>query len=252
MSTIPNPLDALRRVTPRTGPPAVPNANGLQAQTNTAAAIRPPAAPAVAAQPGPAPLTPSPGGGITKPVAPAPAPAAAAPAAPAAGMYGAGGGTSAPSGSLEDQLRNYYTQAMTGVTSQNYINRAKGQLSTATEGQRQQASNRITDDAIRRGTFRGGDTGERLDSAGRTAQSAYAGGVGDIMQGAEQQDIAARQNAAEGMSGLLSQNRSWDQYQQQRADSMRGGGGGGPQTFTYIDPDTGDQSEIPYELMEGM
>jgi len=142
---------------------------------------------------------------------------------------------------------------MSGVTSQDYINRAKSQLSTATEGQRQQASNRITDDAIRRGTFRGGDTGERLDSAGRTAQSAFAGGLGDILQGAEQQNIQARQNAAEGMSGLLSQNRSWDQYQQQRADSRRGGGGpSAPETFTYIDPDTGEQSDIPYDLMEGM
>jgi len=62
MSTIPNPLDALRRVTPRAGPPNIPNVNGLGPQTNTAAAQRPPAAPAVAPRPGPAPLTPPPAG----------------------------------------------------------------------------------------------------------------------------------------------------------------------------------------------
>jgi len=275
---VPNPLDALRRVQPRQGP-NVQNGGGLQANTSSLAQ-RPPGTPGQLAAPGPPPLTPPPQGS-QEPLQPVPAPAPAAPPiaglapggltpAPAPGqantptpaaaqpapaaapdLYGAAGGTSATPGSLEDQLRSYISNTMGGVTSQGYINRAKNQLSTATEGGRAQAANQITDDAIRRGMFRGGDTGARMDAASRTAQGAFATGLGNILQGAEQQDIAARQGAAGELSNLLGMNRAQDQYAQQRADAMRGGGGS-PSTFTYIDPDTGESYDIPMDAMGGV
>lgn len=264
MSSVPNPFNAMRRVLPRTGQNPVPNAGALQQQSNTSALQRPPAQPAVAARPGPQPLAApvapqapaapftAPGPGVQKPVASpvTQAPGAAAPAAaPAQAPYGAGGGTSAQSGSLEDQLRNYFTQTMSGATSQDFINRARGQLGAATEGQRAQAVNRVNEDAIGRGLFRSGIASDQAAAAGRSAQGAFASGLQDILQNAEQQNMQARQGAAQGLQGLLESNRGYDQYQQQRADSMRGGGGGGPQTFRYIDPDTGeDYGEIPIDM----
>lgn len=195
----------------------------------------------------PAPLTPAP-----QFAAPTPSPAGTPPAAVAApttpapsgpGLYGRSGGTSAEAGSLEDSIRQFINKGMGGVTSKAFIDRSKAALGQAVEGQRAQNVNRINEDAIRRGLFRSGIPAEAAAATGVGAQNAFAQGLIDILNKAEQQDIAGRESAA-GMAGnLLGMNRSWDQYEQQRADEQAARAAANRQedtSFDYIDPDTGE------------
>jgi hypothetical protein len=132
---------------------------------------------------------------------------------------------------------------MGGVTSKAFIDRSKAALGQAVEGQRAQNVNRINEDAIRRGLFRSGIPAEAAAATGVGAQNAFAQGLIDILNKAEQQDIAGRESAA-GMAGnLLGMNRSWDQYEQQRADEQAARAAANRQedtSFDYIDPDTGE------------
>lgn len=185
------------------------------------------------------------------PVPPAPAPAPGAPApAPVASsdpnaLYGRGGGTGDEEGSLGQTLRNYINRAMGGVTSQAFIDRARNQLGTAVEGQRASAVNRINDDAIRRGMFRSGIPSEQAAAAGTASQGAFATGLQNILQSAEQQDIAGRESAANQAGNLLGMNRQWDQYTQQRMDAERARRDANqPRMFQYMDPDTGQVYEM--------
>lgn len=267
--------DPLKKVQPKIGAP-VQNLGGMQPNT-APIANRPVAQPAVnKGTPGPSmfgsirqglqPLidrqkpqaapVPSPAPQLAAPV-PAPVgtppaaiapPAAPAPAAPAAsgGMYGRSGGTasSAQDGSLEDQLRSYITQGLGGVTSKAFIDRAKNQLGSAVEGQRAAGVRRINDDAIKRGLFRSGIPAEGIAAAETGARSALSSGIADILSRAEQQDIAGRESAAGTAGNLLGMNRSWDQYEQQRADEQAARAAANRQedtSFVYIDPDTGEQ-----------
>ena len=264
--------DPLRKVMPKTG--LVQNTNSLTPNTAPISS-RPPAAPGInTAPPGPvpgqgpfgikpalmnagikagepapgippaplsSPVTPplgQPPGAIVQPPAPNAPPPMTQPAAPS--LYGSGGG-GAPS--LEDQIRQYITGAMGGVTSKAFIDRAKSQLGSNVEGQRQQAVRRSDEDLIRRGLFKSGLGAEQSAAIGTGAQSALSSGIADILSKAEQQDIAGRESAAGTAGNLLGMNRSWDQYQQQRADEQSArAAANAPRdtTFQYQDPDTGE------------
>lgn len=189
-------------------------------------------------------------GGVIRPVAQAPA----APAQPPVqglgySLYGSSGGTSSPKGTLEAGLRDYIQQGFGGVTSKQFTDRAKQDLASATEGQRAQSVNRINDDAIRRGLFRSGIPSEQAAAAGRTRQSAFATGLADIMRSAEQQNIAGRESAANQAANLLGSNRQWDLQTQSRIEQENArraaAGSGGPKTFTFVDPDSGQSYELP-------
>jgi hypothetical protein len=187
---------------------------------------------------------------------PGPQPGAGQPALPQGmgyNMYGSGGGTSAQTqaGSLESGLRDYITKGLGGVTSKQFIDRSKQQLGASTEGQRASAVNSINDDAIRRGMFKSGVPAEATAAAGRAAQGSFASGLADILKGAEQQDMAGRESAANQASSLLGANRSMDQYTQQRIDQERAqraaAAANAPKSFTYIDPDTGQSYQMSEE-----
>jgi hypothetical protein len=107
--------------------------------------------------------------------------------------------------------------------------------------------NRINEDAIRRGLFKSGIPAESIAATETGARGALSSGIADILSKAEQQDIAGRESAAGVAGNLLGMNRSWDQYQQQRADEQaaRAAAGRTPDTsFTYIDPDTGESYQM--------
>lgn len=246
----------LKKVTPPIGAP-VQHVGGL-APSTAPVSQRPVSPPGVKlGTPGPSPGEISAPVGTTKPavVPPVPAPAPVAPVAPVAATappppapstvtYGPSGG-GAPS--LEDQLRGIITGFASGATSQNFINRAINRLGAGVEGGREQAVNRINEDAIRRGLFRSGIPAESIAATETGAQSALQSGIADILSSAEQQDIAAKESAG-GMAGnLLSENRQWDMYQQQRADEQAARAAANrPEdtSFMYIDPDTGESYQM--------
>jgi hypothetical protein len=164
-------------------------------------------------------------------------------------IYGRSGGTSAESGSLEGSLRDYINNAMGGVTSKAFIDRSKNQLGSAVEGQRQQSLRRLDDDMIRRGLFKSGMGAELASGVDQAASGALSSGIMDILNKAEQQDIAGRESAAGTAGNLLGMNRSWDQYTQQRIDAERARQrANAPRTFQYIDPD--DPTGTVYEMDE--
>lgn len=241
--------DPLKRVMPKTG--IVQNSNSL-AKTTAPLALRPPTPQGVrTSTPGPQPIRagePAPGTGtVTPPVAaPTPPPVNPVPAAvtpPAPDLYGKSGGASAPAGSLEDQIRQVITGFTSGATSKGFIDRAKSALGSAVEGQRQQALRRSDADLIRRGLFRSGLGAEQAQAIDTGAQSTLSQGIADILGKAEQQDIAAKESAAGIAGNLLSSNRAWDQYSQQRADEQAArAAANAPRdtTFQYMDPDTGE------------
>lgn len=250
-----NPYDPLKKVTPPIGAP-VQNIGGLAPNT-APVANKPVAPPAVReATPGPAPVAPAPAPVAAPVAAPAPAPLPAPiPQAPGAssaasvsGAYGRSGGVSpGTSATLEDQLRNYITGSMGGVTSKAFIDRAKQQLGSAVEGQRAQGVNRINEDAIRRGLFKSGIPSEGIAAAETGARGALSQGIADILSKAEQQDIAGRESAAGTAGNLLGMNRQWDMYEQERADraAAQAAANRQPDTgFTYIDPDTGESYQM--------
>jgi hypothetical protein len=165
--------------------------------------------------------------------------------------YGSQGGLSpGTSTSLEDSIRNYIGGAAGGVTSKAFIDRAKGQLGSAVEGQRQVGANRINDDAVRRGLFKSGIPAEGIAAGEVGAKNALSSGIADILSNAEKQDIAGRESAAGVAGNLLSSNRQWDQWTQSRADDQaaqaaaRAGGGAKDTGFDYIDPDTGEVTRL--------
>lgn len=253
------PVDPLKKVMPQVGAP-VQNLGGMAPNTAPVEST-PVAAPAVrTGTPGPVNTggftgvgdnsqIPTPLGSAqgslqtaTQPAAPAQSPAPAAAAAPVASptLYGSGGGGSPTS--LEDQIRGYITGGLNGVTSKAFIDRAKNQLGSAVEGQRAQGVNRINEDAIRRGLFKSGIPAEGVAAAETGARGALSSGIADILSKAEQQDIAGRESAAGTAGNLLGMNRSWDQYQNQRADEAAARAAANQKqdtTFQYQDPDTG-------------
>jgi hypothetical protein len=67
------------------------------------------------------------------------------------------------------------------------------------------------------------------------------------LSNAEKQDIAGRESAAGVAGNLLSSNRSWDQWQQQRADEQAARAAAGQREdtgFDYIDPETGETTRL--------
>lgn len=221
-------------------------------------ANRPPAQPAPnTGTPGAAPKLAAPTPPPLQPIAPAikpsaPPPSSAGLSPSGEGLYGRGGGVTAGSGSLEDQVRGYITQGLGGVTSKAFIDRAKNQLGSAIEGQRAVASNRIDDDAIRRGLFKSGIPLEARAAVDVGAKGALASGLADILSKAEQQDIAGRESAAGTAFNLLGSNRQLDAYTQQRMDEQQARAdaqaaaarAAAGETFTFIDPDTGEAYEM--------
>jgi hypothetical protein len=197
--------------------------------------------------------------GKTAPSAPpAPAPAAASPTAPSPAVQtptatstttassGQTGVLSQPAqGDLEQQIRDYISGAMSGSVTPEFIQRAKEQVFRNVRGQTSQASNRINEDAIRRGLYRSGIPAEGIANVEAAGQGAMASGIADILNAAEQQNIQGRQAAAGTAGNLLSANRSWQQYLDQKAaaDAARAGANQ-PSTFTYIDPETGQSYEM--------
>jgi hypothetical protein len=136
---------------------------------------------------------------------------------------------------------------MEGVTSKGYIDRATSQLGSAVEGQRQQAVRRSDEDLIRRGLYQSGLGAEQAQAIGTGSQNILSQGIADILNQAEQQDIAGRESAAGTAGNLLGMNREWDQYTQQRADDQAArAAANAPQdtSFTYIDPDTGESYQM--------
>ena len=272
----PDPMKAFRQTQPRSGFP-VQNMGGLP-RAGTVAPPKPfLTQPTVAAgPPGPAPggsgimfnQASDPGNGVTGgPAAPpptvpgttppaptpAPAPAAAPPAAPTptpapppgssttTASSGQTGVLSQPAqGDLEQQIRDYLSGAFKGSVSPEFIQRAKEQVFRNVGGQTKQATNRINDDAIRRGLYKSGIPAEGIANVEAAGQGAMASGVSDILNSAEAQNIQGRQAAAGTAGDLLGANRSWTQYQDQKAaaDAARRAAGAA-KTFDYVDPDTG-------------
>jgi len=146
---------------------------------------------------------------------------------------------------LEGQLQNFLGGAFNGSVTPEFINRAKGDVFRTVQGQTKGATNAINDDAVRRGLFRSGIPAEGIANVQGQAQGAMARGVADILNNAENQNIQGRQNAAGVASNVLGMNRSWEQYQNERSDAAAARAAAGrPQTFTYIDPDTGQSYEM--------
>ena len=254
-------------VTPRVGFPVM-NQGGMP-RTPTTAPPKPfVTSPTVAPQPGPAQT-----GGVEpapppQPTVPPPTPQPPAPGVPAApttapttptpaptststsSSSGASGqtGVISPSaqGNLEGQLQEYIKQGLSGETvSKDFINRAKGAVSRNVWGQQRAGERAINDDAVRRGLFRSGIPAESIANLRGQSQGAIASGVADILNSAEAQNIQGKQNAAGTGSDLLSQNRNWEQYQNQRADAAAARAAANqPDTWDYIDPESGERVTV--------
>jgi hypothetical protein len=210
----PNPYDPLRRAQAAANPSPAPNTGGVQPP-----AVPQPTPPAVnTGTPGPAPGTTT----TTQ-------------------FYGSQGGISPGTQStLEEQLRNIITGAANGANTQGFINRSANMLGQGTEAARATMVNRVNDDAIRRGMFKAGTTADRASAAGGYATGAFAKGLADILNGADQRDLAAREMAATQSANLLGMNRQWDATEQQRIDAEKArAAAAAPKTFQYQDPDTG-------------
>ena len=146
---------------------------------------------------------------------------------------------------LEGQLQNFLSGAFNGSVSPEFINRAKGDVFRTVQGQTKSATNQINDDAVRRGLFRSGIPAEGIANVQGQAQGAMARGVADILNNAENQNIQGRQNAAGVASNVLGMNRSWEQYNNERSDAAAARAAAGrPRMFTYIDPETGQATEM--------
>lgn len=268
---MPDLQDNMRRVQPRNGFP-VQNQGGIP----RAAAPAPPkpfvTQPTVGAQPGPQALPPLVGSngntGIAggrvaqQPVsAPTPAPGTGTPA-PAASAAPASASTSSSSGaissayaplpapaqdSFEAKIRAAMDPALAGNTvSPEFIQRAKNDVFRGVSGQADQARKRLQDSLIGRGMGDSGMLQEGLGQIESGRMSSFAKGIADVLNSAENQNIQGRQTATGQALSLLGGNRDWQQYWQnrqdnlqQQADARAAAGGGGPKTFEYIDPDTG-------------
>jgi len=194
-----------------------------------------PGAPVPVVQPpAPAPAAPPPG-------APTPTPALPPGSSTTTASSGQTGVLSQPAqGDLESQIRSYLSGAFSGSVTPEFIQRAKEQVFRNVGGQTRQATQRVNEDAIRRGLFRSGIPAEGIANVEAAGQGAMASGISDILNAAEAQNIQGRQAAAGTAGDLLSANRSWQQYQDQKAAAEAARrAAGAPQTFTYIDPDTG-------------
>jgi hypothetical protein len=146
---------------------------------------------------------------------------------------------------LEGQLQNYLTGAFQGSVSPEFTQRAREQVFRNVQGQTRQATNRINEDAVRRGLYRSGIPAEGIANVEAGAQGAIASGVADILNSAENQNIQGRQHAAGVASNVLGMNREQSNWETQRADAAAARAAAGrPQTFTYIDPDTGQSYEM--------
>jgi len=109
------------------------------------------------------------------------------------------------------------------------------------------------EDLIRAGNFRGGIRARMAGDAARASGSAYTGAVSQILnRQAESQEDARLAAAGTGT------NLAGIQFQRQQAEADRAEReaerkskhrGGGPSTFTYIDPDTGDSYQLPMDML---
>ena len=268
----PDPTSQFRQIQPRSGFP-VQNMGGLPRagtmapakpfltqptvgatpgpapfRANSAAAgVEPiPGAPAPAPAPPPVAPLPAPAPAATPPVAPTPTPALPPGSSTTTASSGQTGVLSQPAqGDLEQQIRDYVSQGMAGSVSPQFIQRAKEQVFRNVGGQTKAATGRINDDAIRRGLYKSGIPAEGIANVEAAGQGAMASGVSDILNSAEAQNIQGRQAAAGTAGDLLGANRSWTQYQDQKAaaDAARRAAVA-PKTFQYIDPDTGQSYEM--------
>lgn len=228
------------------GPPGpAPSSGAVQPQTPAGSGVvspfpQPPyAQPKPAPPPAPAPAAPSPG-------APTPTPAPPPGSSTTTAASGQTGVLSQPAqGDLESQIRDYLSGAFKGSVTPEFIQRAKEQVFRNVGGQTRAATGRINEDAIRRGLYKSGIPAEGIANVEAAGQGAMASGVADILNAAEAQNIQGRQAAAGTAGDLLSANRSWQQYLDQKAaaDAARRAAGA-PKTFTYIDPDTGQSYEM--------
>ena len=252
------PNDIMRPVRPRNGLP-VPNMGGIpQAPTlssprpfvpgPTVAAGPPGPAPAAGISPPPAPVPPA---APPSPVPPPAPPAVASPTSTSTSSTTSSSGQTpvvspqAGGWNLEGQLQNYLTGAFQGSVSPEFTQRAREQVFRNVQGQTRQATNRINEDAVRRGLYRSGIPAEGIANVEAGAQGAIASGVADILNSAENQNIQGRQNAAGVASNVLGMNREQSNWETQRADAAAARAAAGrPQTFTYIDPDTGQSYEM--------
>jgi hypothetical protein len=197
-----------------------------------------PAPPPPAAPPAP---TPAPAPAAAPPAAPTPTPAPPPGSSTTTASSGQTGVLSQPAqGDLEQQIRDYLSGAFKGSVSPEFIQRAKEQVFRNVGGQTKQATNRINEDAIRRGLYKSGIPAEGIANVEAAGQGAMASGVSDILNSAEAQNIQGRQAAAGTAGDLLGANRSWTKYQDQKAaaDAARRAAGAA-KTFDYVDPDTG-------------
>jgi len=201
--------------------------------------------------PGPAPTPTPPPAAPPSPVPPPAPPAVPSPASTSTSSTTSSSGQSpvvspqAGGWNLEGQLQNFLSGAFNGSVTPEFINRAKGDVFRTVQGQTKGATNAINDDAVRRGLYRSGIPAEGIANVQGQAQGAMARGVADILNNAENQNIQGRQNAAGVASNVLGMNRSWEQYNNERSDAAAARAAAGrPQTFTYIDPDTGQSYEM--------
>lgn len=243
----PNPLPPIKPTAPQTNTlPTTPGQyGGINPSIPTGGGVRTPPAP-VPIMPGQTPASTAPAAPTTAPTAPTPAPTSTS----TSSSSGASGqtGVVSPSmqGNLEGQLQEYIKQGLSGDTvSKDFINRAKGAVSRNVWGQQRAGEQAINDDAVRRGLFRSGIPAESIAGLRGKSQGAIASGVADILNSAEAQNIQGKQAAAGTGSDLLGQNRSWEQWQTQRADAQAARNAANqPDTWEYLDPETGQQVTI--------
>lgn len=193
------------------------------------------------------PQKPAPTGGFQPPgTAPAPGSSSSSSSSSSSELYGRSGGVSPGTQStLEDQLRNYITGAMSGSVTPEFINRAKQDVFRTVQGQKKQGMGAINSDAIARGLFKSGIPAESAANLEGQSQGAISRGVADVLNNAENVNIQGRQAAAGTAGNLLGMNREWDQYTQQRSDAAAArAAANAPRTFQYIDPDTGQSYEL--------
>ncbi len=150
---------------------------------------------------------------------------------------------------LEGQIGGYIKKALgggAGAWDDAAISRAKAGAKSAAEGQRMATINAGNEDLAQRGLYRSGLGARMAADASRGAGASYTQAVADTMNQKAAADQAARESAFQGALNFY-QTKTGNELQ--RAQMNRGGGGGGPKTFQYMDPDTGQSYDLPMELL---
>lgn len=186
------------------------------------------------------------------------------PAAKEPARHGGGGGAAAaaapiggtaPAGSVESQVAQHVRDMLAGkggAYGDEEVTRMKSAAKSAAEGQRGAAEQQAQDWMVQNRVPLGSGVGARMAAdASRAAGSAYTSAVADILnRQAESQEEARQAGASAGLnlSGIQFQREQAERDRAER-EAARRARNRGPSTFTYIDPETGDQYSLPMDLL---